>query len=472
MNSEADLRFDCVIIGGGPGGYVSAIRSSQLGLKVLLVEKEKIGGVCLNRGCIPTKALIRNAEVLSLLKRSSEFGFHFEGLRVDYAEAFKRSREVVDQSISGVDFLLKKNRVKLLEGCAEIVSPGEVRVRSVPGDQVVRSRHIVIATGSRVKPLSSVPFDGEGIIGSDEAIRMTELPATLLIVGGGAVGVEFAYLFSAYGVQVTLIETESRILPREDEEIGPALGRAFSKMKIKVRTNCQIGGVEKSGEGYSVRIRSGNREERMIFDMIFVAAGRTPNSDGIGLEEAGIALDRGFIRTNETMETNVPGILAIGDVAGKALLAHTAMAEGVVAAEKIAGKNPAGIDYLSVPNCVYCQPQVASVGLTESAARNRGYAAKTGKFPFRANGKASAVGEREGFVKLVADGESGSLLGAHLIGPDATEQIAELALARRKGATIEDLSLTIHPHPTFSEAVREAADDLLGRAVHIWRDAR
>ncbi len=457
------------MIGGGPGGYVAVIRGGQLGLKVALIEKAEIGGVCLNRGCIPTKALIKNAEVLSLFRRASDFGIAYENLKYDYSEAVKRSRAVVEKQTSGVSFLLKKNRIDVLAGKGFIKAPQQISLETPSGERLIKAKNILIATGSRVKSLPGIQIDGEGIIGSDEALLMTVLPKSFLIVGGGAVGVEFAYIFSAYGVEVTLIEAEPRLLPREDDEIGEGLARAFSKQKIKVKTDCRIGEIKKEDGAYSVQLIYKKKEEKISFEKILMATGRAPNSENLGLEKTGVQIEKGFIETDPFMQTIVPGIFAIGDVAGKALLAHTAMAEGIIAVEKIAGKDPLPLDYLSIPNCVYCQPQVASMGYTERGAIEKGYKVKVGKFPYRANGKAAAVDETEGFVKLVTDADTKELLGAHLISTDATEHIAELVLARKLESTAEEIAHTLHPHPTFSEAIMEAAEDVLGKAVHIWK---
>ncbi|MFI5304973.1 MAG: dihydrolipoyl dehydrogenase [Nitrospiria bacterium] len=469
MNQIKEIKYDLAVIGGGPGGYVAAIRGGQLGLKVALVEKAEIGGVCLNRGCIPTKALIKNAEVVSLFRRASEFGITYENLKFDYSEAVKRSRAVVEKQTIGVTFLLKKNSVDVLAGNGSIKDPQLISLETPSGESLIHAKNILLATGSRVKSLPGIQINGGGIIGSDEALSLTSLPRNLLIVGGGAAGVEFAYIFSAYGVEVTLIEAEPRLLPREDDEIGEELAQAFTRQKIKVKTDCRIGEIKKEDGTYSVQLILNKNEEKISFEKILMATGRAPNSENLGLENIGVHMEKGYILSDNFMQTNVPGIYAIGDVTGKALLAHTAMAEGIIAVEKIAGKDPLPLDYLSIPNCVFCQPQVASMGYTERVANEKGYKIRIGKFPYRANGKAAAVNETEGFVKLVTDAETGELLGAHLISTDATEHISELVLARKLEATAEEIAHSLHPHPTFSEAIMEAAEDVLGKAVHIWR---
>jgi dihydrolipoamide dehydrogenase len=462
-------EYDLAVLGAGPGGYVAAIRGAQLGLKVAVVEKEQIGGVCLNRGCIPTKALIKNAEVVSLFRRAEEFGITVGSLKVDYAAASSRSREAVSRLTQGVEFLLKKHQVEVIQGKGVIKEAGVILIDTPSGKKEVKTKNILIATGSRVKSLPGIEIDGKGLIGSDEVLLWTSLPETLLIVGGGAVGVEFAYIFSAYGVKVTLIEAEPYLLPKEDEEVSEALKKAFLKQKIEVKTSCKIEAVKKENGAYRVELASKTKKETLPFEKILMAAGRSPNSENIGLEKTGVKVERGFIQVDSLMQTSVPGIYAIGDVAGKALLAHTAMAEAMVVVEKISGKDPSPIDYLSVPSCTYCHPQVASIGYTEKAALEKGLKFRIGKFPYKANGKAIATGETEGFVKLVIAAETEELLGAHLISADATEHIAELALAKRLESTAGEIARTIHPHPTLSEAIMEAAEDVFGKAIHIWK---
>ena len=464
-----EKKYDLVVMGAGPGGYVAAIRAAQYGLKVAIVEKEKVGGVCLNRGCIPSKALIKNAEVVSLFKRANEFGITYDNLKIDYRVAVKRSQEAVSKLTQGVEFLLKKHQVDLIVGSAVIHSPQLVTIESGAGQKEIQTKNIIIATGSRAKSLPGIEIDGESVMSSTEALLLTRLPETLLIVGGGPVGVEFAYVFSSYGVKVTIIEAESQLLPKEDMEIGEALDRAFKRQKIEIKTNCKLSALKKENGGMVAQLFSKGKEEAKIFERVLMAAGRAPNSENIGLDEAGIKTEKGFIQVDLLMQTTVPNIYAIGDVAGKALLAHTAMAEGITAVEKIVGKDPPPFDYLSIPNCVYCQPQVASMGYTEKAAIEKGYQVKIGKFPYRANGKAVAIGETEGFVKLVTDAKTEELLGAHLISVDASEHISELVLARRLEATAGEIARTVHPHPTLSEALMEASEDVFGKAIHIWK---
>ena len=377
---EKEASYDLVVIGAGPGGYVAAIRAAQMGLSVALVEKEDIGGVCLNRGCIPSKALIHNAEVVSLVRRAEEFGISFENLKLDFSVAVRRSREAVERLTRGVELLLKKHNVALFYGTGSLKSVGTVDIDGEGGAKEIGAKNIILATGSRVTPLPGVPVDGTGIITSDEALRLTDLPGSLLVIGGGAVGVEFAYIFSAYGVKVTIAEMEPRLLPKEDEEIGDALTRAYSKQKISVKTGCRVNGIQKEYGRYSVTLATGKKEETLPFERILVATGRTPNSENLGLEAPGVKTQKGFIEVDAYLRSSVAGIYAIGDLAGKSLLAHSAMAEGITAVEMISGANPPPMNYRMIPSCTYGQPQVGSVGLTERAAREAGVPVKIGKF--------------------------------------------------------------------------------------------
>ncbi|MBI1821338.1 MAG: dihydrolipoyl dehydrogenase [Nitrospirae bacterium] len=461
--------YDLVVLGAGPGGYVSAIRAAQSGLKAAIIEKEKVGGVCLNRGCIPSKALIKNAEIVSVIKKASEFGITYDHLKIDYSVAVKRSQEAVSRLTQGVEFLLKKHKVDLIMGRGIIRTPQSLTVESKTDQKEIQAQNIIIATGSRARSLPGIEIDGQLVMSSTEALLLTRLPENLLIVGGGAVGVEFAYIFSSYGVKVTLIEVESSLLPREDAEIGQTLGKAFSKQKIEVKTGCQLGALKEENGKVLAQLLSKDKEETKVFERVLVATGRTPNSENIGLDQIGVKTQKGFIQVGPFMQTSISNVYAIGDVAGKALLAHTAMAEGITAVEKILGKDPPPFDYLSIPNCVYCQPQVASMGYTEKSAVEKGYQVKIGMFPYRANGKAVAIGETDGFVKLVTDAETEELLGAHLIGIDASEHISEMVLARRLEATAGEIARTVHPHPTLSEAIMEASEDVFGKAIHIWK---
>jgi len=422
-------KFDAVVVGTGPGGYVAAIRCAQLGLSVAAVEDDRPGGVCLNWGCIPTKALLRNAEVVSLCQRAVEFGITLTGFQADYAAAIQRSRRVADRMAKGVEFLFRKNKIALFSGRGVLRSATAVEVAGPKGPQVLEAKHVILATGSAPRSLPGVTIDEDRVISSNGAVRNERAPRSLVIIGAGAVGVEFADVYAAYGVQVTLLEALPRILPVEDEEVSAQMAKTFSRRGIGVRTGVKVSGVK-------------------------VAA-------------AGVTVDRGFVGVSPSMETSVRGLYAVGDMAGGPLLAHKAMAEGVVAAETIAGQRARPVDYGNVPSCTYARPQVASVGMTEAAARSNGREVAIGRFPFTASGKAVALGETEGFVKVVADKATGEILGVHIIGPEATEIIHEFAVGRTLEATLEEIVHTIHAHPTLSEAALEATLSALGHAIHI-----
>jgi len=461
--------YDLIIIGAGPGGYVAAIRAAQLGLRTAIVEREHVGGICLNWGCIPTKALLRNAEVLSLLKRGKEFGFAFDNLRTDFAMAIRRSRQVAQRLVKGVQFLLRKNEIDLVEGEGRLLALGRVIVE--PGGQVLEARNVILATGARARSIPGLTIDGRRILTSRHALAREECPSSVLIVGAGAIGVEFAHIYHAYGAQVTLVEMLPRVLPLEDEEISEALAKALRKQKIIVRTGTRTEGAMLTDDGVAVRVKDveSGEEETLTAEVVLVAIGVRPNSEDLGLERVGVEVDRrGFVAVDGFMRTNVPGIYAIGDVTGKLLLAHVASAQGIVAAEHIAGHPTRPIEeYAFMPRCTYCHPQVASLGLTEAQAREQGHEIKVSKFPFQASGKALALGEREGFVKIIADAVSGEILGVHMIGPEVTELLPELALARTLEATAEEIACTVHAHPTLSEAIMEAAHGIEGRPIHL-----
>ncbi len=464
----ASERFDVVVVGSGPGGYVGAIRAAQLGLKTAVVEAERPGGICLNWGCIPTKALLRNAEVLSLFHRAAEFGVTFDNLRADYGVAYRRSRQVSDRMSKGVEFLFRKNTITLVAGRGELLGPGRVRVQPPQGDaQTLEARAVIVATGAEPKSLPGVAIDGTRVISSDHALRLERLPASVIVIGAGAVGVEFADVFAAYGTRVTIVEALPRLLPIEDEEISRLLARSFARRKIDVRTGAKVQAVGPTGDGVAVEIEHEGRVVRLTAEQVLMAVGRGAKTRGLGLETAGVAMERGFVKVTPHMESSVPGIYAIGDVAGPPLLAHKASAEGVVVAETIAGRTAHAVDYQAVPSCTYCHPQVASLGLTEAQARERGLAVRVGKYQFLANGKAQALGEPEGLVKIVAAADTGEILGVHILGAEATELIAEFGLGKTLEATVEEIGHTIHAHPTMSEAVMEAALDAMGQAIHL-----
>ncbi|HZS32157.1 MAG TPA: dihydrolipoyl dehydrogenase [Methylomirabilota bacterium] len=461
-------RFDAVVVGSGPGGYVAAIRAAQLGRRVAVVEADRPGGICLNWGCIPTKALLRNAEVLQLFQRAGEFGVSLEGLRADYAVAHARSRQVAERMSRGVEYLFRKRQITLIPGRGTLLAPGAVRVAAADGSaRTVEAAAVVLATGARPKSLPGVAIDGVRVISSDEALRLDRVPPSIVVIGAGAVGVEFADVFASYGTQVTVVEALPRLLPLEDEEISRHLARSFAKRKIDVRAGARVQSVRAGGDAVRVEIEHEGQAARLEAAMVLMAVGRGANTGDLGLEALGVTVARGFVQVSPRMETSVPGVYAIGDVAGPPLLAHKASAEGIVAAEALAGAAPGPLDYRAVPSCTYCHPQVASLGLTEAQARADGRAVRVGRYMFVANGKAQALGEPEGLVKIVAAGDTGEILGVHVIGAEATELIAELALGKTLEATVEEVGRTIHAHPTMAEAVMEAALDAMGEAIHL-----
>lgn len=469
MNVPSDAASDVVVIGGGPGGYVAAIRSAQLGRRVVLVERKHLGGVCLNWGCIPTKSLLRNAEVIALLQQGKTFGFTLDGFQADYAAAVDRSRQVVDRLVKGVSALMRKNGIQVIEGTGTIAGPGLVRVDLHDGGELqLHTRHIVVATGARARALTGVTVDGERIITARHALEMRTLPASVVIVGAGPIGMEFAHLWRTYGAEVTVVEMLPRPLPLEDEEVSEEVQRAFRRRRIRVLTSTRVEGIESTADGVLVRVRQEDGEEKALeAEKVLIAIGVRPNSEGLGLEKVGVNLERDWVVVDERMRTNVPGIWAIGDVTGKMPLAHVASAQGLIAAEDMAGSNPHPLDYGSIPRCTYCQPQVASFGLTEAQAREQGYDVRVSRFPFQANGKALALGDYRGFVKLVVDGVSGWLLGAHLVGPEVTELLPELVLARNAELLPEAIARSVHAHPTLSEALMEAAHGVFDRPIHF-----
>ena len=455
--------FDVAVVGTGPGGYVAAIRCAQLGLSVATVEDDRPGGVCLNWGCIPTKALLRNAEVLSLIGRAADFGIRVSGVEPNYAEAIQRSRRVADGRAKGVEFLFRKNKITLFPGRGVLAARDTVEVTGAGGTETLEARALILATGSEPKSLPGVAIDEKRVISSNGAVRNERPPKSIIVIGAGAVGVEFADVYAAYGVQVTLLEALPRIVPIEDEEASKELARAFRRRGIEMKTGVRVLAVKPGGPGVSVETDGGTLEA----EQVLMAVGRAAKVKGLGLEALGVQLDRGFAKVSPRMETSVKGVYAIGDMAGPPLLAHKAMAEGVVAAEAIAGRAPRPVDYANVPSCTYCRPQVASIGLTEAKARENGRDVTLGRFPFTASGKAVALAETEGFVKIVADKTTGEILGVHIVGHEATELIHEFAVGRTLEATLEEIIQTIHAHPTMSEAALEAALGALGQAIHL-----
>ena len=460
-----ESSYDLAVIGAGPGGYVAAIRAGQLGMKTAIIEKEALGGVCLNWGCIPSKALLKNAEILSYINRADEFGLKFDNFRADYSVAVDRSRKVVARNTRGVAYLLRKNNVDHIEGAGQLGSNGTVEIS--PEGRRISAKHIIIATGARPRSIPPLPIDGERIITSRESIILDRLPSSIVIVGGGAVGVEFAYIYRMYGVEVTVVELLPRLVPNEDEEISPLLETSFSRHGINIMTGTSVTGVETKPSGLRIKIDKAGQEEILDCEKALVAVGVQGNIEGLGLENLNIETGNGSIQVDGHMSTNVPGIYAVGDVTGKLALAHVASAQGVLAVENIAGLETQALDYAMMPRATYCQPQVASFGLTEAEAKEQGHNVRIGTFNVQANGKALAMGESEGIVKLVVDEQYGELLGGHMIGPEVTELLGELALTKMLEGTTLELGWAVHPHPSISEMLKEAALSAQGRVVHM-----
>jgi dihydrolipoamide dehydrogenase len=460
---------DLVVVGGGPGGYVAAIRAAQLGMRVALVERDTLGGICLNWGCIPTKALLRNAELYHLMQRGAEFGFQYDNLRFDFSKIIARSRQVAGRLAQGVEFLMRKNKIQVVRGSGRLAGTGVVTVQSTDGtpEITVRAPHVILATGARPRPLPQVPFDHTRVLSSTEAMLLQEVPDRLVIIGAGAVGVEFAYFYNAFGSKVTLVEMLPQVLPLEDSEISTVLQRALQKQGIEILVNSRVETAALAGDGVQVQVQTPDGPRTVPGSKILVAIGVQGNIEHIGLETAGVRSERGFIPVDAHCRTNVPGIYAIGDVNGPPCLAHVASAEGIATVEAIAGLDSPGLNRHNIPACTYCQPQVASVGLTEEAAHQAGHNIRVGRFPFSASGKALAVGESEGLVKVIFDVDSDELLGAHIIGAEATDLIAEVGIARTLETTHYEILKTVHAHPTLSEAIMEAVGNAFNEAIHI-----
>ncbi len=459
-------EFDVIVVGGGPGGYVAAIRASQLGLKTAVVEKANLGGVCLNWGCIPTKSLLRNAEVIHLLEQGRTFGFGFENLTVDYSVAHKRSRQIAARQSKGVAFLMRKNKITVVEGTAQLKSATEVIVQ--PAGDVLTARNIIIATGARSRQIPGVQPDGEKVITFRDALDLKEVPASAVIVGAGPIGMEFATLWQRYGATVTVVEMLPHALPLEDEDISIEAEKQFKRAGIHVKTGALVQSIAPTETGADVTIAAGELQDVISAEKVLVAIGFVPNSENLGLETVGVTTTRrGHIEVDDQMRTSIPNIYAIGDVTGKLGLAHVASAQGIIAAEAIAGEETRVLDYAKIPRCTYAYPEVASVGLTETQAREQGYDVITAQFPFLPNGKALAMNENVGFVKIVAEAKYKEILGVHLIGGHVTELIAGPAGMITVEGTVEDLAQTIHPHPTMSEVIMEAAHILAGQPIHI-----
>ena len=463
------MKYDLIVIGSGPGGYVAAIRAAQLGLKTGVVERESLGGICLNWGCIPTKSLLKSAQVYQYMKHPDDYGILLEGeVKPDFKKVIERSRGIADGMSKGIKFLFGKNKIDAIIGTGKLIDAGTVEVTDQEGKKEKHSAsHIILATGARSRQLPNLKQDGKKVIGYREAMSLPSLPASMVVVGSGAIGSEFAYFYNAMGTQVTLVEFLPDVVPLEDEEISKQLERSFKKSGIRVMTESSVESVDTSGKQCKVVIKTKKGNEEAMADVVLSAVGISPNLEGIGLEELGIEVSEGKIRVDEFMRTNVKGIYAIGDIVAGPALAHKASAEGILCVEKIAGHNPAPIDKKNIPACTYTSPEVASVGYTEKAAREAGYEVRVGKFPYSASGKASAAGHKEGFVKMIYDAKYGELLGAHMIGYNVTEVIAESVVARNLETTGYEMIKSIHPHPTMSEAVMEASAAAYGEVIHI-----
>lgn len=463
------MNFDLLVIGSGPGGYVAAIRASQLGLKTAVVERESLGGICLNWGCIPTKSLLKSAQVYEYFAHAADYGIAVDGtVTPDFEKVIGRSRNVAEGMSKGIEFLFKKNKIDVIRGTGKLKTPGVVEVSDAEGKiSEVSARHIILATGARSRELPNLKQDGKKIIGYRQAMTLPKLPESMLVVGSGAIGSEFANFYHTMGTKVTLVEFLPNLVPVEDEEVSKQLERSFKKSKMKVMTSSSVESVDTSGELCKVKIKTPKGEVEVEAEIVLSAVGIAPNIEGIGLEELGIEMDQGKVKVDDFYSTNVDGVYAIGDIVGGPALAHVASAEGIACVEKIAGHNPPPVDYGNIPGCTYTSPEVASVGLTEKAAKEAGYELKVGKFPFTASGKAASAGAKDGFVKLIFDAKYGELLGAHLIGANVTEMIAELVVARKLETTGQELIKAVHPHPTMSEAVMEAAAAAYGEVIHI-----
>jgi dihydrolipoamide dehydrogenase len=464
----SSTKFDLIVLGSGPGGYVAAIRASQLGLKTAIVEAEELGGICLNWGCIPTKALLKSAQVFEYISHASDYGIQVSGAEADFTGMVKRSRGVADGMSKGVQFLMKKNKIEILSGWGKIQPGKKVEVADKDGKKTVYvADHIIIATGARARELPTLKIDNEKVIGYRKAMTLEKQPKSMVVVGSGAIGVEFAYFYNSIGTKVTIVEFMDRIVPVEDEEVSKALEKIYKKSGITILTSSEVTKVDTKGAGCKVTVKTAKGEEVLECEVVLSAAGVVSNLENIGLEEVGILVDKGKIQVNDYYQTNMPGYYAIGDVVPGPALAHVASAEGIICVEKIAGHHPDALDYGNIPGCTYCSPEIASVGMTEAKAKAAGYEVRIGKFPFSASGKASAAGAKDGFVKLVFDKKYGEILGAHLIGANVTEMIAEIVAIRKLETTGQELIKTVHPHPTMSEAIMEAAAAAYDEVIHL-----
>ena len=465
------MAYDLIVIGSGPGGYVAAIRASQLGLKTAVVERENLGGICLNWGCIPTKALLKSAQVFEYINHAEDYGIKISKAEADFKGMIGRSRDVAAGMSKGVNFLMRKNKIDVIEGTGKLVRGKKVEVTDKDGNKKTHAaEHIIVATGARARALPNLPIDEKKIIGYRQAMTLPTQPKSMVVVGAGAIGTEFAYFYASIGTEVTVVEyMEQGLVPREDADVSKELTKIYKKKGIKILANTSVEKVDTKGKGCTVTVknRKSGKEETIKCDIVLSAAGVSPNTENIGLEELGIKTERGLIETDDYYRTNVPGIYAIGDVTKGQALAHVASAEGITCVEKIAGHSPEPIDYNNIPGCTYCIPEVASVGYTEAAAKEAGYEVKIGKFPFTASGKAKAAGVPEGFIKLIFDAKYGELLGGHMLGSNVTEMIAEIVSIRKLETTGHEIIKTVHPHPTMSEAIMEAAAAAYGEVIHL-----
>ncbi len=462
------MTYDILVLGSGPGGYVTAIRASQLGMKVGIIERENLGGICLNWGCIPTKALLKSAQVFEYLKHVDQYGLKAEAIDKDFEAVIKRSRDVADGMSKGVAFLMKKNKIDVIEGNGKLLPGKKIEVTNKEGEKTLfEAQNIIIATGARSRELPSMPIDGKKIIGYREALTLSEQPKSMIIVGSGAIGVEFAYFYKAMGTDVTIVEYLPNVVPLEDKDVSKQFARSLKKAKIKVMMSSEVTSVDTSGEGVKATVKTKKGEEVLEADVLLSAVGIKTNIENIGLEEVGILTDNDKILVNKYYQTNASGYFAIGDVIPGPALAHVASAEGITCVEAIAGISTETIDYENIPSCTYAQPEIASVGYTEEQALEKGYELKIGKFPFTASGKAKAAGTPDGFVKVIFDAKYGEWLGCHMIGAGVTDMIAEAVIARKLETTGHDVLKTIHPHPTMSEAVMEAVADAYDEVIHL-----
>lgn len=462
------MNYDVIVLGSGPGGYVAAIRSAQLGLKTTIIERESLGGICLNWGCIPTKALLKSANVFEYIKHASDYGITIKDAHADFGAMIKRSRDVAGGMSNGITFLMKKNKIDVIKGSGKLKSGKKIEVTSEDGKtQIVEAKNIIIATGARSRVLPNLPQDGKKIIGYREAMTLPTQPKSIVVVGSGAIGIEFAYFYNALGTKVTIVEFMPNIVPVEDEEVSKQLEKSLKKQGIEIMTESSVESVDTKGANCKVKVKTKKGEEILECDIVLSAVGIQANIENIGLEEVGIVTDKGKILVNEFYQTNIPGYFSIGDCVPGQALAHVASAEGIICVEKIAGHHPEPLDYNNIPGCTYCSPEVASVGMTEKQAKEKGIEIKVGKFPFSASGKASAAGAKDGFVKLIFEAKYGEILGAHMIGTNVTEMIAEIVALRKLESTGHEIIKTVHPHPTMSEAVMEAAAAAYGEVIHL-----